>query len=417
MLPVFLFFSCKEKKTRQTVFSNTSFPIDSLTAYVKNNFKTLVDTSFMPNDSGMVAMAVFLMNDDSVLVDKAYFFSNYSNPLPNDSTIFQMGSVTKTFTAALIARQVNLGKMTLNELAQTYLPQGNGKGSVPELPVFPNSAGDTVGITLGNLATMNSGLDRDAPIDKKNKSTPYLNSFSYLDTAHLLYQPGDNCYFYSNLGFGILGLIASKMVYPDSANYYDKFEQVVVDSLLNSLRMNDTRINLNQGQQKRLAIPYPKGIGYGNPGWPMNYAAGALYSTLSDMKLYAKEMIGLGSYISIKDLDTLLSPRSFVDYNMIKYKCWDINNTPAEKQAMAWVVSINKDKKLIDTIYSKDGKTGGFSTFITFSKPIVNGVQYKAYVVLWANSNKFSNPGKSNIGMLADSVLQKIYNLAVVSKK
>lgn len=73
---------------------------------MRNQFTSLVNNSNAAHDSGMVAMAVYQMQGDKVLLDTSYFFSNNKQPLPNDSTVFQMRSVTKTFTAALIARQV-----------------------------------------------------------------------------------------------------------------------------------------------------------------------------------------------------------------------------------------------------------------------------------------------------------------------
>lgn len=388
-LTAFLFFSCAEKKTNNAGTAE-AYPINQLTDSVKNQFTSLVNNSYANDDSGMVAIAVYLEGGGEMLVDTNYFFSNNNKPLPNDSTVFQMGSVTKTFTAALIARQVNLGKMSLDGAAQNYLPLGRNV-PVPEMP--DNYNGQQVTVTLGNLAAMNAGLERNAPEERirNKKTTPYLFAFDYLNkNPPLLYKPGSTCNVYSNLGFGILGLVACLQAYPDSATYYDNYEKVAVDSLLEPLAMHDTRITLNANQMSRRALPYgadKQPASYDNPNWPFNLAAGGLYSTLRDMRLYANEMIGKGYYLTQQDIDTLLQVRGHV----YKDTCQVQNGKPATAQAMAWV--INNDMKSSGNKsferFSKDGGLSGFSTYITFSKPMINGVQYKAWVVLWANRKDF----------------------------
>jgi CubicO group peptidase (beta-lactamase class C family) len=400
ILPALLLFSCTQKKA-DNVGGTETYPLNQLTDSIKSQFATLVNDGYLKEDSGMVALAVYLKQGDDVLVDTNYFFSNNNQPLPNDSTVFQMGSVTKTFTAALIARQVNLGMMDLNAPAQNYLDTNSGV-KVPKLPGTFN--GQQVNISLGNLATMNAGLDRNAPVQHSTNTTPYLFAFNYLDkNPPLLFKPGSTCNVYSNLGFGILGLVACLQAYPNVAAYYDNYERVVVDSLLVPLKMKDTRITLNASQMKRRALPYGADklpSSYNNPNWPFNLAAGGLYSTLNDMRLYANEMIGQGTYLSQKDIDTLIQVRTHV----YKDTCQVPNGHPAAGQGMAWVINSGMNNTGFDR-YSKDGGLGGFSTFITFSKPVINGVQYKAYVVLWANRQGF--PVQAN----AAKVMQLAYDL------
>jgi CubicO group peptidase (beta-lactamase class C family) len=398
-----MFLSCAPKKEQQLT-ATKGYPINRLTDSIRSQFTSLVNSSYRAADSGMVALAVYLQQGDSVLVDTAYFFSNNNQPLPNDSTVFQMGSVTKTFTAALIARQVNLGKLNLNGLAQSYLP---ANGAIP-VPLIPDSFNrQPAGITLANLASMNAGLARNVPFNHATNSTPYPYAFAYLNkNPPLLYKPGSTCNLYSNLGFAILGLVTCLQAYPGTANYYNQYEKVVVDSLLTPLAMHDTRISLSKNQMNRRAVPYgEKGArtGYSNPNWPMNLAAGGLYSTLRDMRLYANEMVGLGSYLTPQDIDTLLQQRG----NIYKDTCQVKNGHPGAGQAMAWVINAGMTGSSNTTFnrYSKDGGLEGFSTYITFSTPSINGVPCKAWVVLWANKQGFP------VQLNAPKVMQQAYDL------
>jgi hypothetical protein len=121
------------------------------------------------------------------------------------------------------------------------------------------------------------------------------------------------------------------------------------------------------------------------------------------MRLYTNEMTGQGSYLTKRDIDSLLKVRSYVWAEICKGK----EDHYTAKQAMAWVV--NNDMKDSNGIgferYSKDGGLGGFSTYITCSTPTINAVQYKAWAVLWANKQGF--PVRQN----AQKLMQLTYNL------
>lgn len=389
------------KKTKKDL---TSIYNSSISDSINIILQPLADNSFKVNDSGMIAITVLLKENNSVLIDTSYFFSNANMPLPNDSTLFQLGSVTKTFTAALIAKQVNIGKMRLNKPAQNYLPENT--------PILPSSFnGQGVVITLGELTTMSAGLKRNAPVNPSTNSTPYPFAFNYLtNNSKLLYTPGSTCNIYSNLGYGIAGLTLSHLAYPNIKDYYNYYEQVTIDSLLAPLKMNDTRITLTPSQLKRRAIPYAKDgtlSSYNNPNWPFNLAAGGLYSTINDMQKYAKSMIGEHPFLTSKDIDTLLFTRGKVWADTCKVR----KDFYKAKQAMAWVT--NRDMKTHNDIsfnrHSKDGGLAGFSTYITFSTPIINNKQYKAYVVTLANRNKLpvGNNSVSILQLLFDTLAER----------
>ena len=405
ILVVFFSFVLESCKHSNTDLEETSgYPIQQLTDSIQFQFQDLINANFKNSDSGMAALAVFLTKDNSVFVDTTYFFSNHNNPLPDGETIFQMGSVTKTFTAALISRQVNLGKMNLNDPAQNYLPNPE-KFRTPILPKFIKN-GKSTSISLGNLTTMSSGLFRNVEVNPLTRTTPYLYAFDTISNLDLLYKPGSECNLYSNLGFGIAGLIVSHQAFPNLPNYYDYYESTVVLSLLKPMGMNNTSIYLNPTQKAKLAPPYGRNgyrSTYKNANWPMNLAAGGLYSTLNDMRKYAKNMIGEGDYLTDQVIDTLLAKRG----NTWTQICKVSSDAFSSYQAMAWVINedMENSKGTPFYRYSKDGGLSGFSTYITFSKPYIDGYQYKAYAVLWVNKQGF--PVQKN----TPKVMQSLYNL------
>src|SRR6185312_474124 len=117
----------------------------------------------------------------------------------NGDTLFEIGSITKVFTALLAADMAQRGELELDDPVQKYLPaavkmpQRNGKQ-----------------ITLIDLATHTSGLPRmPENFRPKDPNNPYADYtvealYSFL-TSYELHRDIGIKYLYSNLGFGLLG--------------------------------------------------------------------------------------------------------------------------------------------------------------------------------------------------------------------
>ena len=69
--------------------------------------------------------------------------------LPDQNTIFEIGSISKTFTAILLADAVNSGKIKLDDPVSKYLPD-----SIPKLQY------NNVPITIASLSNHSSGIPR-----------------------------------------------------------------------------------------------------------------------------------------------------------------------------------------------------------------------------------------------------------------
>lgn len=219
-----------------------------------------------------IAVATILHPDD----DPIWFFNGTAGEdgaSPDGKTIWQIGSITKTFTSSLLAATVCERKLTLESLIQPYAPQG------VRLPTY-NTPTQEVSLNFVELATHTSGL----PLDPLNVSglTGYGTEqmFAYLDSYSVSVLPGTN-WNYSNLAYGLLAhLVQDIMKFP---GYQD-----AVDWLKAACRLDtpDTVIHLNPAQAKRFSP------GFSAPGtpapvhtvtWPALNGSGALYSTLDDM--------------------------------------------------------------------------------------------------------------------------------------
>ena len=111
-----------------------------------------------------------------------------SKRLPTAGTLFEIGSITKTFTAALLAYCVNEGKLRLTDPITMHLPD-----SVARNPALQN-------ITLLNLSNHTSGLvslpdnfSAQQPYDKLNPYKNYTKQllYAYLKNCTLNSKPGE----------------------------------------------------------------------------------------------------------------------------------------------------------------------------------------------------------------------------------
>ena len=196
-------------------------------------------------------------------------------------TLFEIGSITKTFTSLLLADMVVKGEVKLDDPVSKYLPAG---------VKAPSRSGRE--ITFLDLATHTSGLPRMPsnirPADPLNPYKDYTvdKVFEYLNAHKLNFDVGAN-YLYSNIGAGVLGQVLALRAGKD-------YETLVRERILAPLGMNDTTITLSGGMAERFATPHDEKL---KPTSPWDFTglagAGAIRSTARDMLKYAAANLGL----------------------------------------------------------------------------------------------------------------------------
>ncbi len=162
--------------------------------------------------------------------------------LPVDSnTLFEIGSVTKTFTALLLAQQIESGRISKNAYIDEYLP-----AAVKLQPGLRHK------IKLTDLASHQSGLpnlSNDDYIQDLFKQKPE-QPFSVVNSAYL-YQvltatpnlKGYGTYQYSNYGFALLGLLLQNAAHQPYAALLKT--QLLLPYRLNSTTLGYPRLNKN----------------------------------------------------------------------------------------------------------------------------------------------------------------------------
>lgn len=290
----------------------------------------------------------------------AYGTTAAVNGKPIDGkTLFEIGSITKTFTCILLADAVVGGKMRLEDPVQKYLP------NTVKLPKCGARE-----MTLLDLATHTSGLPRMPDNFKpRNWANPYADysveqMYEFLNGrtqpsllgafAKAFAKPGDPKYEYSNLAMGLLGhLIARHAKTP--------YETLVVRKICDPIGMPGTRIKLSPELQQRFATAHDSD---GAPvlAWDLDSlaGAGALRSCADDMLKYLAANLGL--------VKTPLAPALEASHKVQR----KVNDNIS--MALGWHV-------LKDGLITHSGGTGGFRSFAAFDK------SQKFGVVILANSS------------------------------
>ena len=259
-----------------------------------------------------------------------------NRPLDGD-TVFEIGSITKVFTALLFADMVLRGEVAPDDPAAKFLP---GSVRMPEFEGAP--------ITLLDLATYTSGLPRMpsnfAPKDSKNPYIDYTAErlYDYLSNHKLGFKPGKH-YEYANLGFGLLGHVLELRA-------GRSYEELVVSRICAPLGKDDTRITLTDSMQQRLARGHNMGLApVANWDFSALAGAGALRSTANDLLKFLQMCLepGDGPVAAAQKL-ALAERRPRADQRDV---------------ASGWFVA----SRFGDELVWKDGGTGGYATFIGYS--------------------------------------------------
>lgn len=218
--------------------------------------------------------SVLVAENGKILLKKGFGSANMEWNIPNQTdTKFRLGSITKQFTALLIVKLAEDGKIKLDVPITTYLPD------------YPKTTGDK--ITIHHLLTHTSGIPNytsfpDFFKDKsRNPYTPeeFVKTFSSLP---LEFTPGEK-FRYSNSGYFVLGYIIEKVT-------GKTYEQYLQETVFTPLKMVNSGYDHSDVILKNRAAGYEKeGKNFSNTPYidmSIPYAAGSLYSTVEDLYLW-----------------------------------------------------------------------------------------------------------------------------------
>jgi CubicO group peptidase (beta-lactamase class C family) len=200
--------------------------------------------------------------------------TSLGNPLPvNDTTIFQIGSISKTFVGTAAMALVAAGRLELDEPVRTY---------VPDLRLSSDEL--TAGVTMRHLLTHTSGWVGDYFGHTGYGDDALARFVAKLAKAPQLTPPGET-YSYNNTAFNLAAhVVASVAGQP--------YERVVREVVLEPLAMDLTFFSAEDAINQRVAIGHRHGQ---TQPWrrPRAFSgAGGVLSCVRDLLTYARFHLG-----------------------------------------------------------------------------------------------------------------------------
>jgi CubicO group peptidase (beta-lactamase class C family) len=232
---------------------------------------------------------VLIQKGGRTVYAKSFGWANRQHKVPNDiDTKYKVASITKAFTAVLILRLYERGRIDLNKTIRTYLPD------------YAGEAGDKV--TIHQLLNHTSGM---ANIDRNliSAESAVRNGIPHYQTPlttdellakycseRLVNEPG-KAFDYNNADYIVLGKIIERV-------HGKTFEQVLGEEILHPLGMRDSGMLYQHEVLDGLADTYffrddLKRLANDLPVYIENwYAAGAMYSTARDLLKFSDTLFG-----------------------------------------------------------------------------------------------------------------------------
>lgn len=225
------------------------------------------------------AAGTFLVaKDGEIILEQGYGYADREKKIPYTAeTVFDIGSITKQFTAAAVLKLEEQGKLKVTDPLSKHLP------GVPE---------DKAAITLHHLLTHTAGLE-----DVFGGDYEVMTRDGVVRAAlgsKLLWAPGTR-YRYSNSGYSLLGVVVELL----SGMPYEKFLRA---HLFDPAGLKKTGYRLASWKPEEMAVGYrADGARWGTPlekawaedgPWWNLRANGGLLSTVGDLYRWHRALAG-----------------------------------------------------------------------------------------------------------------------------
>ena len=212
-----------------------------------------------------------------ILLNKGYGYRNAADKTANnEQTIFQLGSITKQFTSAVILKLQEEKKLSVSDKLSKYFP-GYPKGD---------------SVTIEQLLTHTSGIysytnDPNFMANEVTKPANRERMMALFRDKPFDFSPGTG-WNYSNSGYSLLGYIIEAVT-------KKPYEQAVRKYIFTPLGMTHSGFDFTHLQSKEKATGYFKLDDKETVAAPIvdstvSYSAGAIYSTTGDLYLWHKAL-------------------------------------------------------------------------------------------------------------------------------
>jgi serine-type D-Ala-D-Ala carboxypeptidase/endopeptidase len=326
---------------RTHLLTVTAIALSAMSAFAMSDgdLRAALEQRFKGDRTGACVAAAVIDNGTTA---SAYFCADPNSQRPYDEqTAFEIGSVTKTMTAALLAEFIARGEVALNDPIAKLLPPGT---SVPSF--------DGREITVSDIVTHTSGLPSFPPQwHVTDMNNPYAaltegDLLGALAATPLTRTPGSQ-WEYSNFAMMVLSYALAKRSGKD-------YETLLRERLLAPLGMNDAFIAKRPPHLRIAQGHLPTTMPAGPWDFPVDMAGvGGVRATLPDMVRYLEGELGTR--------ESAITPA-------LAQTQQQVASPDGHTMGMNW--EILSTAKMADghTITMHGGGTGGYSSFVAFDR-------------------------------------------------
>ncbi len=338
--------------------------------------RTKLDSYFLGQfPVGQPGGAVLVMKDTTVIFSQGYGVADLSTKeLITSKSLFNVGSISKTFVSNGILILRDEGKLSLDDSLLKYFPEFKNKALAQR-------------VKIKHLLTHTSGLPDNREV--KQDSVFYLtandmeNWYPLTQTDTLEFEPGSK-YHYSNPSFNGLALIIEQVT-------GIKWQSFIAEKIFRPAGM--TRSTITDGAHPGSGVSHGYSMiqnqwredDYGEEPTFCAAGNGGVWSSVEDLSRYELALRG----------GTFLDPKSIDESAMIKnFDNWSDQQSPFI--GWSWFIGQNADK--LKTI-GHTGSQGGFvANYVSIPSK-------KILLVILCNSPRDLGPATDHVMTLLKSEL------------
>jgi len=337
------------------------------------DLRPVVNASIEPlmRQQGITGLSVAVIHQGQVQYFNYGLASRETQQPVSENTLFEVGSVSKTFAATLAGYAQATGKLTLSDKASQHLPAL--KGSAFEQ------------ISLLQLATYTAG---GLPLQFPQVADTAGGMLNYFQHWKPTYAPGAQR-LYSNPSIGLFGYLAAQSL-------QQPYNVAMEQTLLPKLGLKHTYVNVPKAQMALYAQ------GYDKQDKPVRVSPGALDSEAYGIKTSAHDLARYvlanmrpqtleqplqqaiatthSGYYRVDGMTQALG-WEYYPYPISLQALIDGNSTPMALQPHAASWFAKPQAQPANVLYNKTGSTGGFGAYVAYVPSQDNGV------VILANRN------------------------------
>jgi len=279
------------------------FGQQSVTTDIKTTFNSQVPGLLKKSNTPGLAIAV--IQDGKLIFEKGFGFANVEDQKEITSTTgFNIGSISKTFTAWGIMKLVEDGKLDLDTPISKYLSRWD----------LPTSKYNVDRVTIRAILNHTAGLSvHGYPGFSKASQLPSLEeslngkngAVRDDEKVELIYEPQTK-FKYSGGGYTILQLIIEEVTGTSFSSYMES-------TIFGPLQMKNTSFALTPNIMKHSATPYNE---EGDEMYMVRFtaqAAAGLQTTLEDLILFANANLKENPVLSAKSMSVITTPTALAN--------------------------------------------------------------------------------------------------------